>query len=186
MTISLARIRLIILILLCSIGASAQSSSRATVLKQLNELKSAILNADKTKVAAYFDFPVNSEELKLRTEFADEAEIDISTFDKKTFLQYYDRIITDDIVTFFKNVDFDDLKSKNKVERKMIPANKVETCNYIYTAAYAANGIQLKLATTTRRDIELKEEDRCPEYAETWQFKLKNGHLKFSGFTAAG
>ncbi len=161
-------------------------STKAAALKQLTELKQAIISSDQSKVATYFDFPIADEELKLRAEYAGEQAITISKLDKSAFNQYYSRIMTDDIVNLFKSVDFNALKTKNKVERQVIPDNKIETCYYTYTVEYSSNGITLSLLTNTRKDIEVDEAKACPEYAEKWNFKLKNGKLKFTEFAAAG
>jgi hypothetical protein len=186
MTKTLPSIRLLIAFLLMGISAAAQSSTKASAIKQLTELKQAILTTDQAKVATFFDFPITSEELKLRAEYAGENTITISKLDKNTFNQYYTRIMTDDIVNLFRSVDFNALKTKNKVERQVIPDNKIETCYYTYTVEYSSTGITLTLITNTRKDIEVEEDKACPEYAEKWNFKLKNGKLKFNAFAAAG
>jgi hypothetical protein len=186
MTKTILSILHLIAILLFGISASGQASSKTLVLKQIAELKQAVLNSDQAKVATFFDFPIASEELKARVEYAGENVVTIDRLDKAAFNNYYSRIMTDDIVNLFKALDFSALKTKNKVERKMIPDNKIETCFYTYTAEYSNNGITLTLLTNTRKDIELDEDASCPEYFEKWNFKLSKGKLKFTQFEAAG
>jgi hypothetical protein len=186
MTKTIPSILHLIAILLFGISASGQASSKSIVLKQIAELKQAVINSDQAKVSTFFDFPIVSEELKARVEYAGENVVTIDRLDKSAFNKHYSRIMTDDIVNLFKAVDFSALKTKNKVERKMIPDNKIETCYYTYTIEYSNSGITLSLLTNTRDDIELDEGAVCPEYFEKWNFKLNKGKLKFTQFEAAG
>lgn len=164
----------------------AQAISKSELLKQLLSLETAILNEDKQKVAAYFQFPITNETLKLKVEYDGEKEITITSFDRAVFLKNYSSIISADLVELFRQLDLSQLKSKSKISKEYVPKAKTDFCTYNYEVAIEKGEVRIHFLLNNRDDIKLSEEDFCPEYAEFWTFEVIKGKLKFKGLDIAG
>ena len=167
------------------VSASAQSG-RTEMVKQLLALETAILHADKQKVASYFSFPVADEGLKLKVEFDGEKEISLAKLDKPAFLKYYTTIVSTDFIELFKQLDLSVLKTKNSVTKKFVPKSKTDFCYYNYEVVIEGEQVKLHFLLNTRDDIELPEDAFCPEYAEFWTFEMIKGKLQFKEIDFAG
>ncbi len=168
------------------LSACGQGSSRTQMVSQLLALESALLKGDKQKVAAYFAFPVADESLKLKVEYDGEKEITLAQLDKAAFLKYYNRIVSADFIELFKNLDLSQLKSKNKVTKLKVPKSNTDFCQYHYEVNIVGEKVEIIFGLNTRDDIEMGEDDFCPEYAEFWTFEMVKGKLKFKGIEFAG
>ncbi len=169
-----------------SLTACGQGSSRTQMVNQLLALETALLKGDKQKVASFVTFPVADESLKLKVEIDGEKEISIGQLDKAAFIKYYGSIITPDLLELFRQLDLSQLKSKNGVTKTIVPKSKSDFCQYSYEVNIEGAEVEITFLLNTRDDIQLSEDDFCPEYAEFWTFEMVKGKLKFKGIDFAG
>jgi hypothetical protein len=179
------------LITICGIlffasNGSTQNLHRDSIVTELQILKSAVLKNDKEKVAKLFSFPITNTELKSKIEFYGEKEIKISALDKKAFEKYYSRIITAQLINFFKILDINSLKRTNKITNSFIPKTIKDKNKYTFELIIEKNTIKLHWNANPRDDIKMKEEEMPFEHSEEWHLKFLNGKLKFNNFFIAG
>ncbi len=164
----------------------AQNLYRDSIVKELQILKTAVLKNDKEKITGLFSFPITNIELKSKLEFYGEKEIKIPVLDKKEFEKYYPRIITAELVNFFKNLEISKLKRTNTITNSFIPKTIKNKNKYTFELTIEKNTIKLQWNANPRDDIKMKEEEIPFEHSEEWQLKFLNGKLKFTDFFIAG
>ncbi len=164
---------------------NGQTITRDSLLSQLKNLKTAVLQEHKESVAGFFSFPITDRDFKIKVELDGKPNIN-SPFDKDAFIKYYHRSISSNLHDVLKYLDLNKLKTQNELTRKIIPKDKKDECYYTYEIVIKNNEIIISSFTNTRTDIKLSDDDMCPEYMERWTFNMVKGKLKFKKIDIAG
>lgn len=140
-----------------------------------------IIDNEKDKIKAYFDFPIISDDIWYKVLGDNQEKYSDKEFNKKDFDIYFNQLFTNEFKQCLSKIDFDQLSIHKHYETE-----------YIH---YKENDYQVKSnVSIILLDNELKIEFRSLtqvdakeyEHTEIFTFALQNCQLKFVSFTMAG
>jgi hypothetical protein len=168
---------------------------RERLVQALQQLQQAIATKNKEAIAAYFRFPVASDDLQafdIGESFDKAVAQNNYQVSQQLFLTHFDALYLNlemqGMVEMFQNLRVDSLKN---TAVKMVEASKPEqVCTHYYSITIEGSEVTLNYGVNTSDECAAKHPDEevseCPEYAAFWTFSFDGSKLTFNRHQVAG
>jgi hypothetical protein len=168
---------------------------RERLVQALQQLQKDVASKNKEAIAAYFRFPVASDDLQafdIGESFDKAVAQNNHQVSQQLFLTHFDALYLNlemqGMVEMFQNLRVDSLKNTSV---KMVEASKPErVCTHYYSITIEGKEVTLNYGVNTSDEYAAKHPDEevseCPEYAAFWTFTFDGSKLIFIRHQVAG